>query len=193
MLISFATLLILCGLGIMGFGLLMFYAWLPLFYSLFGLEIGLLMGKWLSGDIGAIAITFGIIGAAIAGSAAYYFEPYRRALLGYVGGALFVLSLASLLGLDRVTNGFVGAAVAISGGLLGATIAPKYFDFFIVAASAFGGATLVVAGAQMFLPTATEASSGSVLPMLLTAILTVIGVHWQLKNIAAWVPTQPTR
>ena len=56
MLLSFGILLILCGLGIMGFGLFIFYAWLPLFYGLLGLEIGLLLGKWLTGDVGTIAI-----------------------------------------------------------------------------------------------------------------------------------------
>jgi hypothetical protein len=38
MLFSFAVLLILGGLGIMAFGLFLFYAWLPLFYALFGLR-----------------------------------------------------------------------------------------------------------------------------------------------------------
>ena len=189
MLFSFGMLLILCGLGIMGFGLFIFYAWLPLFYGLFGFEIGLLLGKWLSSDIGLIAIILGIIGAIAAGSAAYFLEPYRRILLGYVGGALLTLSLASLLGLDRVINGFFGAVLAVGGGLIGATIASKFFDLFIIAASAFGGAILVVTGAQLLLP--GEPAAGSFLPALLTAIITVIGIHWQLKNIATWVPLQP--
>lgn len=190
MLFSFATLLVLCGIGIMGFGLMIFYAWLPLFYGLFGLEIGLLLGKWLTGQVGPIAIAAGIVGAVAATGATYFFEPYRRVLLGYVGGALVALSLASLLGLDRAVGGFFGALISVAGGLIGSVVAPKYFDLFVVIASAFGGATLVVAGAQLFLPEAGEASA-SFLPALLTAVLTVIGIHWQLKNIASWVPPQP--
>ena len=191
MLFSFGVLLILCGLGIMGFGLFIFYAWLPLFYGLLGFEIGLLLGKWLAGQVGAIAIIFGIAGAIAAASATYFLEPYRRLLLGYLGGALLALSLASLLGLERALHGVFGFVLAVAGGLVGATIAQRFFDLFIIAASAFGGATLIVAGAQLLLP-ATAEPSGSFLPMLLTAVLTVIGFHWQLKNIGSWVPVQPT-
>ena len=185
MLVSFATLLIFCGLGIMGFGLFLFYAWLPLFYGLVGLEIGLLLGKWVTGGIGPLAGTLGAVGGVLAASAAYYLEPYRRTLLGYIGGALFMLSLASAVGLDRATQGFVSAVVSLAGGLIGAAIARNYFDWVVVGASAVGGAALVVAGAQMVLPIAQ--ASGSPLPIVLTAILASIGVSWQLKNRAAWV------
>ena len=47
-----ATLLVLAGLAIMGFGIFLFYAWLPFLYGLFGLEIGLLLGRWFTGGIG---------------------------------------------------------------------------------------------------------------------------------------------
>jgi hypothetical protein len=43
MLFSFGVLLILCGLAVMAFGLFLFYAWLPILYGLFGLDIGLLL------------------------------------------------------------------------------------------------------------------------------------------------------
>ena len=58
MLFSFAVLLILGGLGIMGFGLFLFYAWLPLFYALFGFEIGVLLGEWLAGGVSALLLSF---------------------------------------------------------------------------------------------------------------------------------------
>jgi hypothetical protein len=77
-----ATLLLLAGLAIMGFGIFLFYAWLPFLYGLFGLEIGLLLGRSLTGDIGVVAIIFGIVGAVILFGAAYFLEPYRRILLG---------------------------------------------------------------------------------------------------------------
>jgi hypothetical protein len=173
----------------MGFGLFIFYAWLPLFYGLFGLEIGFLLGKWLTGQVGPIAIIFGIVGAIAAASATYFLEPYRRLLLGYLGGALLALSLGSLLNLEHALGGAFGFVLAVGGGLIGAMIAQRFFDLLIIAASAFGGATLIVAGAQLLLPVTGE-PSGSFLPMLLTVILTVVGFHWQLKNIGSWVPVQ---
>ena len=58
-----AILLILAGLAIMAFGIFLFYAWLPVLYGLFGLEIGLLLGRSLTGDVGLVAIILGIVGA----------------------------------------------------------------------------------------------------------------------------------
>ena len=181
MLVSFALLLILCGIGIMGFGLLMFYAWLPLLYGLFGLEIGLLLGRGLTGDVGAVAITLGIAAALAAASAAYFLEPYRRALVGFMGGVVLVLTVLSVLGLDRLISGLSVSVLSAIGGVLGATVALRYFDLFIVVASAFGGAALIVTGAQLLLPTPTE-PSGTVLPALVTTILGIFGLRWQLRT-----------
>jgi hypothetical protein len=188
MLFSFGTLLILCGFGIMGYGLFIFYAWLPIFYGLFGLEIGLLLGKWLTGDIGMIAVMLGAVGAIAAGAAAYFLEPYRRVLLGYAGGAVLALATASVIGLDRVISGFFGAIVAVVGGLIGVAVVSRYFDWFVIAASALGGATLVVTGGQLLLPRNQDPTAWSTLPALLTVILAVLGARWQLSNIANWVP-----
>ena len=65
----------------MAFGLLLFYAWLPLFYGLVGLDIGLLLGRSLTGDVGSIAIILGVLCALVLAGAAYSIEPYRRILL----------------------------------------------------------------------------------------------------------------
>ena len=75
----------------MAFGLLLFYAWLPLFYGLVGLDIGLLLGRSLTGEDGSFAIILGILCALFLAGAAYSIEPYRRILLGISGGALFGL------------------------------------------------------------------------------------------------------
>jgi len=190
MLFSFAILLILCGIGIMGFGLLMFYAWLPLLYGLFGLEIGLLLGRWLTGHVGFTAFALGIAAAVAAAGAAYTLEPHRRALVGVMGGVALVLALLTVLGLDRMMSGLSGIVLAAIGGVAGATVALRYFDIFIVVASAFGGAALVVTGGQLLLPMPAE-PSGSILPALLTAILGIFGLKWQLSNIASWVPAAP--
>ncbi len=188
--ISFAILLVLCGLGIMGFGLLLFYAWLPLLYGLFGLEIGLLLGRWMTGDVGALAFILGITVGAAAAAGAYLLEPYRRALVGFMGGVVLMLAFLSILGLDRHVAAFSVTILAAVAGVLGATIALRYFDIYIVVASAFGGAALIVTGAQLLLPTPAEPSA-SILPALITIILGIFGLRWQISNIASWVPPEP--
>lgn len=189
---SFAVLLILCGLGIMGFGLFIFYAWLPLFYALIGFEIGFLLGKWLAGDVvGTLAIVLGVLGAIAAAAATYILEPYRRILLGYWGGALVALSLASLVGLEKLTGGFLGILVAVAGGVIGAMLTSRFFDVFVVVASAFGGATLMVAGAKALMLSMGWPAPGTLLPALFTVVLSLIGVGWQMRNIAHWAHIRP--
>jgi hypothetical protein len=192
MLFSFGVLLLLGGLGIMAFGLFIFYAWLPLFYALFGFEIGFLLGEWLAGGtVGTLAIVVGIVGAVAVAAATYYLEPYRRILLGYWGGALVTLSLASLLGLDRLTSGFLGILLAVAGGVVGAMLISRYFDLIVVVASAFGGATLAVAGVRTLLLSMGWPVTGTLLPALCTVVLSLIGVGWQLGNIARWSHVRP--
>jgi hypothetical protein len=177
------------GFAIMAFGLFLFYAWLPLFYGLFGLEIGLLVGKSLTGTVGATAIILGIAGAILFGAASYFLEPYRRILLGVSGGMLLGLSLAALMGLDGRLGGFFGTILALICGLIGGFIVPRYFDSLIIAASAFGGAVLAMAGANLILPGVGlfDRAAGGVVPALITLALAIAGVSWQLSNIAKWV------
>lgn len=190
---SFAILLVIGGLAIMAFGLFLFYAWLPLFYGLVGFDIGLLLGRSLTGEVGSIAIILGAFGAPVLAGAAYSLEPYRRILLGIAGGALFGLSLASMFNLDSASGGFLGACLAAIGGVIGANIVPKYFDLFVIVASAFGGAVLMMAGARLLLPEMQifDSAAGGILPALLTIGLTVVGISWQFRNIARWVGTSP--
>ena len=90
-----AILMILAGLAIMSYGIFLFYAWLPVLYGLFGFEIGALIGRSLTGDVGALAIILGVVGAVIMFLASYFLEPFRRILLGVSGGAAVGLALAS--------------------------------------------------------------------------------------------------
>ena len=83
----FALLLIASGLAIMAFGLFFFYAWLPLLYALVGLDVGLLLGRSLTGEMGTMSIVFGIVGAVVLGAASYFLEPYRRIMIGAFGGS----------------------------------------------------------------------------------------------------------
>lgn len=50
--LAIGLLMILTGLAIMAFGLFMFYAWLPLLYALIGFDVGLLLGRAFTGDVG---------------------------------------------------------------------------------------------------------------------------------------------
>jgi hypothetical protein len=177
----------------MAFGLFLFYAWLPILYGLFGLEIGLLLGQWLSGEVGLLAYTLGIVGAVGLICATYLFEPYRRVLVGFSGGALITLSLAYLLGLDHLMGGIVGTALVVAGGLVGAIIVPQVFDSIIIAASAFGGATMAMAGAHLLLPGVGlfDRVAGGLPPRLMTIVLTAIGIGWQFGNIEKWVQHLP--
>ncbi len=108
-----AILMIVTGLAIMAFGLFLFYAWLPLLYGLVGLDIGLLIGRALTGDVGTLAIILGIVGAVALALASYFLEPYRRILLGVSGGFLLGLSLAAIFGLDSVFGRISGAILAV--------------------------------------------------------------------------------
>jgi hypothetical protein len=188
-----ATLLVLAGLAIMGFGIFLFYAWLPFLYGLFGLEIGLLLGRWLTGGIGLVAIIFGIVSAVILFCAAYFLEPYRRILLGLSAGAMVGLSIAAVFGLDHFLGGVIGVILAVVGAAIGAIIVPRYFDAFVIVSSAFAGAAMVLAGAHWLFPGVGlfDRAAGGLMPALELFVLSVIGIAWQFKNIAAWVRPQP--
>ena len=188
-----ATLLVLAGLAIMGFGIFLFYAWLPFLYGLFGLEIGLLLGRWLTGGIGLVAIIFGIVSAVILFCAAYFLEPYRRILLGLSAGAMVGLSIAAVFGLDHFVGGVIGVILAVVGAAIGAIIVPRYFDAFVIVSSAFAGAAMVMAGAHWLFPGVGlfDRAAGGLLPALELFVLSVIGIAWQFKNIVAWVRPQP--
>lgn len=181
-------LMILTGLAIMAFGLFMFYAWLPLLYALIGFDVGLLLGRAFTGDVGTTAIVLGIAGAFILGAASYILEPYRRVLLGISGGILFGLSVAAALGLDGWFGGFFGRVLALVCGAVGGLLVPRFFDLFVIVASAVSGAVMVMTGTNHILPGVGffDHAAGGVMPALLTIILTVVGVSWQHSNIVKW-------
>jgi len=186
--LAIGSLMILTGLAIMAFGLFMFYAWLPLLYALIGFDVGLLLGRAFTGDVGTTAIVLGIAGAFILGAASYILEPYRRVLLGVSGGILFGLSVAAALGLDGWLGGFFGRVLALVCGAVGGLLVPRFFDLFVIGASAVSGAAMVMTGANHILPGVGffDRAAGGVLPPLVTIILAVAGVSWQLSNIAKW-------
>jgi hypothetical protein len=92
--------------------------------------------------------------------------------------------------------GFQKAALSAAEGSMSACkhaarpgIVRKYFDAFVIVASAFGGATMVMAGAHWLFPGVGlfDRAAGGFLPTLVTFVLSAIGIGWQSKNIAAWI------
>ncbi len=69
---------------------------------------------------------------------------------------------------------------------------PRYFDTFVVIASAVGGAAMVISGIHLLFPGLGlfDGTSGSLFARLLTAVLGVMGVGWQFKNLQKWVGGQ---
>lgn len=187
-----AILMILSGVAIMAFGLFIFYAWLPILYGLLGFDIGLLLGVWMTGDAGWIAILLGIVGAIALAVASFALEPYRRILLGVSAGFLLGLSLAAVFGLDRALGGVIGLILAAVFGVVGGIVVPRVFDMLIVIGSAVGGAALVMNGAHFLLPGIglLDRSSGRLMPALLTGALAAVGIIWQMRNIEKWIQTQ---
>lgn len=188
-----SLLMILTGLVIMSFGLFIFYAWLPLLYAIVGLDIGLMLGRWLTGDVGAIAIVLGIAGAILLGAASYFLEPYRRLLLGASAGVLFGLSMATAFNLDTVLGAVLASVLILLCGVLGAAFVARFFNAFVVGASAISGATMAVAGVHHLLPNLGlfDLASGDILPRALTLLLAVLGVIWQAQNIGKWAQLLP--
>ncbi|MGE3697342.1 MAG: hypothetical protein AB7G08_00925 [Hyphomicrobiaceae bacterium] len=183
-------LMILVGFAILGFGLFIFYAWLPVFYALFGFEIGLLLGGWMFGSAGSARIAVGIALGAVLAAATYLIEPYRRLVVGYLGGSVVSLSLASLIGLGRFDSALLAAVIAVIGGVAGAMIAMRFFDALVIAASAYGGATLIVLGARMLLPIASEPTALSAIPAIIAIVLAILGMRFQLQHMDEWRPAQ---
>jgi hypothetical protein len=186
--LAIGLLMILTGLAIMALGLFMFYAWLPLLYALIGFDVGLLLGRTITGDTGTIAIVLGLVIALILGAASYILEPYRRVLLGVSAGILFGLSVAAAFGLDGWLGGFFGRVLALVCAVVGGLLVPRFFDLFVIGASAVSGAAMVMTGANHILPGVGlfDRAAGGVLPSLVTIILAVVGVSWQLSNTATW-------
>jgi hypothetical protein len=186
--LSIRLVTMLTGLAIMAFGLFMFYAWLPLLYALIGFDIGLLLGRAFTGDVGTAAIILGIAGALILGAASYVLEPYRRILLGVSGGILFGLSVVAAFGLDSWLGGFFGRVLGLACGIVRGLLVPRFFDLFVIGASAVSGAAMVMTGANHIFPGVGffDRATGGVLPALLTIVLAVAGVIWQRSNIVKW-------
>jgi hypothetical protein len=184
----FALLMIASGLAIMAFGLFLFYAWLPLLYALVGLDVGLLLGRSLTGGMGTMSLVLGIVGAVVLGGASYFLEPYRRIMIGAFGGVLFGISIATAFGFESWFGSLVSWLLALLCGVVGSVLVPRFFNVFVVWVTALSGAALAMAGASHLFPGVGlfDRVNGGVLPAILALVLAVTGVVWQWTNIAKW-------
>jgi hypothetical protein len=183
--------LIVVGLGVMSFGLLLFYALLPLFYAFFGVGVGYWFGSLLTGappgDANLVKLLFAIGGAILFGGSAYFLEPFRRILIGIGLGSLVGGMIASAIGL----TGFFGAVIMIAAGVIGALITLAVFDPYIIIASAFGGAGLAMDGVHLIfgytgILDRTAIADGALMPLVIWIVAGTVAMAWQFKNLARW-------
>ena len=183
--------LILVGLGAMGFGLMLFYALLPLFYAFFGIGVGYWLGSMLTstppGEMSFVKLIFALGGGIIFAGGAYFFETFRRILIGIGLGSLLGGLVASALGL----TGIIGVIIMIVAAVVGAGITLAVFDAFIIVASAIGGAGLVMDGVHLIFQSLdvldrTTIALGTITPLVIWIVISAIAMGWQFMNIERW-------
>ena len=183
--------LILAGLGAMGFGLFLFYALLPLFYAFFGAGVGYWLGSFftstLPGEMSLVKFLFAIGGALVFASSAYFLEGFRRILIGIGLGSLLGGLIAGALGL----TGFLGSLIMLVAAVIGAGITLAVFDGFIIIASALGGAGLAMDGVYLIFRSLgivdrSSIADGAIAPLVIWMVLGAAATAWQFTNIERW-------
>ncbi len=86
--------------------------------------------------------------------------------------------MVAAFGLDSRLGGFFGRVLGLACGVVGGLLVPRFFDLFVIGASAISGAAMLMTGANHI-----DRATGGVLPALLTIVLAVAGVIWQRSNI----------
>lgn len=181
--------LIATGVGLMGFGLLLFYMVLPLFYFFFGFGVGYELSALL-GASGAATNLIVALGTGVAfGLAAYYLEPFRRILIGVGLGSLFGGLIADAAGL----TGFIGAALMFVTAMMGVFVTLRIFDIFVIVSTAIGGAGMAMEGLSFIAPSfplfdKSAIQQGAALPLAAWLVLALVGLGWQFKNLSRWSP-----
>jgi hypothetical protein len=181
-------LLILVGLGVMGFGLFLFYAFLPVFYAFFGIGVGYWLGSLLTGagegEMSMLKLLFGLGGGVLFAGAAHFIEQFRRMLIGIGLGSLVGGLIASAIGL----TGIVGTIIMVVGAFIGAGITMAVFDRFIVVASSFAGAGVAMDGLHLIFRNMNimDRTGGEITPILIWIIAGSLAMSWQFMNVARW-------
>jgi hypothetical protein len=188
--------LIVVGLAVMGFGLFLFYALLPLFYAFFGLGVGYWLGGLLTGappgeaSVVKLIVALGV--GILFGVSAYFLETFRRILVGIGLGSLIGGLIASAFGM----TGILGAVIMMVGAVIGAGITLAVFDAFIIAASALGGAGLAMDGLHLIFPSMdildrTTIAEGGFVPLIVWIMAVAVGIGWQFMNVDRWRTNLP--
>lgn len=101
--------------------------------------------------------------------------------------------MATAFNLDTVLGAFLASILILICGVVGAAFVARFFNAFVVGASAISGATMAVAGVHHLLPSLGlfDLASGDFLPRALTLLLAVLGVIWQAQNIGKWAQMLP--
>ena len=192
------ALLCLIGVGVMGFGLMLFYALLPLFYAFFGVGVGYWLGSLLTstppGEMSFVKALFALCGGAVFAAGAYFFEPFRRILIGIGLGSLVGGLIASALGL----TGILGVIIMIVAAVIGAGITLAVFDTFIVVASAVGGAGVTMDGAHLIFKSMdmldrSTIAQGAWTPLIIWVVVAAIAMGWQFSNIERWTSAHTSK
>lgn len=174
---------ILLGIGLLGFGIFLFYLLLPVFYGFLGFGVGLIVADYLNVEQ-SVGLIFGIIGAVIFVLLTWQLEMLRRILIGIGFGILLGAAVANALAVDNTAR----LIIVVVGAIIGAFIALAIFDGFIIAASSIAGANFVLAGLFIVTDDITfrinDIATGETIALIIWAALAVLGIAWQLANLA---------
>ena len=196
--ILLGILLVVWGLGLMAYGLFVFYALLPLWYGMFGGLLGFFVGALITGSSNGwfgnmLTWILVIVGAALFAGLAYQLEPFRRVLAGLLMG----FGLGSLLAAIFGGGVFLTILFGGVGALIYAVLVPLFFDPMIVVGSSFSGAALVMDGAFLLLPflgflldRSNSSNNGNFLAIVVYVVLGMIGLGWQLSHLSRWVQVE---
>lgn len=186
------------GLGLMGFGLLLFYTFLPLFYGMFGAGLGYWLGLTLTArtvlTAGLPEFALAIIGGVAFAAAAYWLEPIRRILAGLEVGALAGFVLGYFLDIGTL----VDLVLAVTGAIVGIFLARQFFDPLIVVISAFTGAAMAMDGAYILMPglrfldRQAPLARGGLISLLIWVVVAAAGGAWQYIQLRQWSKTAAT-
>jgi hypothetical protein len=144
--------------------------------ALLGTSIVFLFPSLLGGWLGVLTI----LGLAVAlGVLAVIFKGFTKIIawgIGFFAGAAIAMSLLDILSINaawwNILLGFVG-------GVIGAVLANRFFDWVIIISAAIIGAMLAVRGLEMLLG---AAGLNDALATLLVVVLAGVGIWYNIRT-----------
>ncbi len=161
-------------------------AYYRIILALNGALIGYSLGVVLAADLGqneTVQLVAGIVGAVLLAILLYRYYGLAFFLFGAVMGAAAGVLLVSLLG----TTGLVGYVIVIALVIIGAFIGNALKDPVIVIATAWAGATYIIYGVGILVPTLPLASPGTsgtnaLVSLAIAVVLAIIGASFQFRT-----------